>query len=124
MDVDGMKDASHMHKLRGPQAGRCREGWLVIVAGSGGSRHRDSRALRFGGPAVALAFAGEDISAPWATSDCRPQSWPTIWRPALAGRGRLRVMTLHNLESLLSLRVGRLRAWNRAAAALNTTQTE
>lgn len=43
MDVDGMKDASHMHKLRGPQAGRCREGWLVIVAGSGGSRHRDSR---------------------------------------------------------------------------------
>lgn len=43
MDVDGMKDASHMHKLRGPQAGRCREGWLVIVAGSGGSRHRASR---------------------------------------------------------------------------------
>lgn len=27
----------------GPQAGRCREGWLVIVAGSGCSRHRDSR---------------------------------------------------------------------------------
>lgn len=43
MDVDGMKDASHMHKLRRPQAGRCREGWLVIVAGSGGSRHRNSR---------------------------------------------------------------------------------
>lgn len=43
MDVDGMKDASHMHKLRGPQAGRCREGWLVIVAGRGCSRHRDSR---------------------------------------------------------------------------------
>lgn len=60
-----MKDASHMHKLRGPQAGRCREGWLAIVAGSGGSRHRDSRGLRFGGPAVTLAFAGEDISAPW-----------------------------------------------------------
>lgn len=42
MNVDGMKDASHMHKLRGPQAGRCREGWLVIVAGSGCSRYRDS----------------------------------------------------------------------------------
>lgn len=43
MEVDGMKDASHMHKLPGPQAGRCREGWLVTVAGGGGSRHRDSR---------------------------------------------------------------------------------
>lgn len=62
MDVDGMKDASHMHKLQGPQAGRCREGWLVIVAGSGGSRHRDSRCLRFGGPAATLAFAG---TVPW-----------------------------------------------------------
>jgi len=38
MYVDGMKDAIHMHKLRGPQAGRCREGWLVR-----GSRHRDDR---------------------------------------------------------------------------------
>lgn len=33
------------------------------------------------------------------------------------------MMTLHNLEGLLSLRVGRRRAWNRTAAALNTTQT-
>jgi hypothetical protein len=41
--LDGMKDAIHMHKLRGPQAGRCREGWLVIVGASGGSRHRDGR---------------------------------------------------------------------------------
>lgn len=65
MDVGGMKDASHMHKLRGPQAGRCREGWLVIVAGSGCSRHRDSWGLRVGGPAAALAIAGgEDVSAP------------------------------------------------------------
>lgn len=66
MNVDGMKDASHMHKLGGPRAGRCREGWLVIMAGSGSSHHRDSRGVRrFGGSAATQTFAGQEgICAP------------------------------------------------------------
>lgn len=65
MGVEGMKDASHRHKLRRPQAGRCREGWLVIVAGSGGSRHRDSRGSDSVAQRLRWPFQARTSLPPW-----------------------------------------------------------
>jgi hypothetical protein len=72
MDVDGMKDASNMHKLLGPQAGRRREGWLVTVAGSGRGCHQDSR-VAIWWPSGYAGLRKRGHLCLLATSDCRLQ---------------------------------------------------